>query len=103
MEKTHTQTFPRLVSMEMVAIFDFRALTKVHIYLQNRFFKCSENVHTHRRHINEETYRSVFTFVEYYIFNLFFWKNTHKKLTFQICLGENIMNNVLRNFLQYFF
>ena len=24
--------FPRLVSMEMAAIFDFRALTKVHVY-----------------------------------------------------------------------
>ena len=26
--------FPRLVSMEMVAIFEFRALTKVHITLK---------------------------------------------------------------------
>ena len=30
-EKTK-QKFPRLVSMEMAAIFDFRALTKVHIF-----------------------------------------------------------------------
>ncbi len=28
---THKNVFPRLVSMEMAAIFDFRALTKVHI------------------------------------------------------------------------
>ena len=28
-ESTHN--FPRLVSMDMAAIFDFRALTKVHI------------------------------------------------------------------------
>ena len=48
-----------------------------YIQLQNRFFKCSEKLHTHRRHINEETYRSVFTFVEYYIFYKKNWK-THK-------------------------
>ena len=29
--RKHTQKFTRLVSMEMAAIFDFRALTKVHI------------------------------------------------------------------------
>ena len=32
-EKTKTNVVLWLVSMEMVAIFDFRALTKVHIYL----------------------------------------------------------------------
>ena len=65
--------FPRLVSMEMAAIFDFRALTKVHI-TSKPFFKCSDKLHTHRIHINEETYRSVFSFVEYYIFNNFLFK-----------------------------
>ena len=30
-EKNKTTIFPRLVSMEMAAIFDFRTLTKVHI------------------------------------------------------------------------
>ena len=33
MEKKQNN-FPRLVSMEMAAIFDFRALTKVHINLK---------------------------------------------------------------------
>ena len=28
------ENFPRFVSMEMAAIFDFRALTKVHITLK---------------------------------------------------------------------
>ena len=54
--------FPRFVSMEMAAIFDFRALAKVHITLKT----ASSNavLHTHRRHINEETYSSKrFTFV----------------------------------------
>ena len=54
--------FPRFVSMEMAAIFDFRALTKVHITL-NGFFKCSEKLHTYRRHTDEEMYRSVLIFV----------------------------------------
>ena len=58
-------------------IFDFRALTKVH-RIQNRFFKCSEKLHTHRRHINKETYRSVFSFVEYYIFNHFLFEKEKK-------------------------
>ena len=53
--------FPRFVSMEMAAIFYFMALTKVHI--TNGFFKCSEKLHTHRRHTDEETYRSVLIFV----------------------------------------
>ena len=41
--------------MEMAAIFDFRALTKVHV---SNFKTASSNavqLHTHRRHINEET------------------------------------------------
>ena len=33
-EKTEIIFFLRFVSMEMVAIFDFRALTKVHITLK---------------------------------------------------------------------
>ena len=60
-EKNKTIFSPRFVSMEMAAIFDFRALTKVHKTL-NGFFKCSEKLHTHRRHTDEETYRSVFDF-----------------------------------------
>ena len=56
--------------MEMVAIFDFRALSKVHTGVYN--FKPvlqSEKLHIHRRHINKHTYMSVFSFVEYYMFN----------------------------------
>ena len=65
-EKNQKQLFyPPLVSMEMAAIFDFRALTKIRITFQNRFFKCSEKLDTPRRHINEETYKSVFSFVKY--------------------------------------
>ena len=30
-DKIKKKNFPRLVSMEMAAIFDFRALTKVHL------------------------------------------------------------------------
>ena len=33
-EKNRIIFFPRFVSMEMAAIFDFRALTKVHITLK---------------------------------------------------------------------
>ena len=33
-EKNKNKKFPRFVSMEMVAIFDFRALTKVNITLK---------------------------------------------------------------------
>ena len=51
MEKTHTIFFPRLVSMETAAIFDFRALTKVHTTSKPLLQKCSEKLHTHRRHI----------------------------------------------------
>ena len=46
-EKNKIIFSPRFVSMEMVAIFDFWALKSC----------------THRRHTNEETYRSFFTFV----------------------------------------
>ena len=48
--------FVRFVSMEMVAMFDFRALTKVHnnIKIAPSKFKYSETLHTHRGHINEE-------------------------------------------------
>ena len=61
-EKTKTKHFPQLVSMEMAAIFDFRALTKVHI-TSKPLIKCSEKLHTYRRHVkNEETYGSVFSF-----------------------------------------
>ena len=35
------------------------------------YFKCCEKWHTHKIHINEETYRSVFSFREYmYILNI---------------------------------
>ena len=81
--------YPQFVSMKIAAIFDFRALTKARMTLK-RYFKCSEKLHTHRRHIYEETYyTSVFSFVEYYIFNQFLCKKTSKKLTtFQIFLGK---------------
>ena len=39
-------------------------------YIYN-FKTASKMLHTHRRHINEETYWSVFSFVEYFIFNHF--------------------------------
>ena len=59
--------------MEIASIFDFRALTKVRrpITLQPDFKWC-EKLHTHKIHINEDTYyTSVFSCVEYYIFNQF--------------------------------
>ena len=65
-EKIKIIFFSRFVSMEMVAIFDFKALTKVHTVYNIKTassIKCSEKSHTHRRHTNEETKRSVFTFV----------------------------------------
>ena len=63
MEKKENNLFsPRFVSMEMVAIFDFRALTKVHLTLKP-LLQMHERLHTHRRYTNEEMYRSVFTFV----------------------------------------
>ena len=49
-EKKKIIFFPCFVSMEMATIFDVRALTKVHATL-NRFFKCSEKLHTQRRSI----------------------------------------------------
>ena len=70
--------------MEMVAIYDFRALAKVRINLKTaKYFKCSEKLNTHRRHINEETYTNVFSVVEYYISNNFVCEK-HKKFRFRL-------------------
>ena len=48
--------FPQFVSVEIAAIFDFRALTKVRITLKPASNAVKSCTHTHRRHINEETY-----------------------------------------------
>ena len=65
--------------MEMAATLDFWALTKVHN------FKGSDNLHTHRRHMSEETYTTVFSSVEYHIFNHFLCEKHHTNLTtFQV-------------------
>ena len=50
---------PRFVPIEMAAIFDFMALTKVYITLKPVLEMQRKVAHTHRRHINEETYTSV--------------------------------------------
>ena len=56
-------------------------------------------MHTHRRHIDEEKYTGVFSFVEWHIFNHFCVKNTSKMCTFQIFWGKKI--HVLKNILVY--
>ena len=45
---------------------------------------------THIEDINEETYRSVFSFVEYYIFNHFLCEKHTNLTTFQIFWGHKI-------------
>ena len=45
-------------------------LTKVHITLKP-LLQIQLKLHTHRRHMNEEMYTSVFSFIEYYLFNHF--------------------------------
>ena len=62
--------------METAAISDLGHSAR-YIQLQNHFFKLSEKLHTHR-HINEETYRSVFTFVEYEFFYNFLFEKPKK-------------------------
>ena len=62
---------PWLVSMEMAAIFDFRALTKVHI-TSKPFLQMHEKLHTHRKYINEEKYTSVLVLLNINFFIIFF-------------------------------
>ena len=50
---------------------------------------------THRRHVNEEMYTTVFCLVEYYILNIFFFLNTkftdvyHFEITPNHCICDN--------------
>ena len=50
--------FTRFVSMKMVAILDFKALSKVHIILEPLVHQMQ------KKGTHEETYTSVFSFVE---------------------------------------
>ena len=61
-------------------------------------------LHTHRRHINEETYTSVFCFVEYYILNHFCVCKTHTQFdNISDFSGNFFFHNVSRDFLLYVF
>ena len=66
----------------------FMALTKVH----NRYFECSEMLHTHRRRISKETCMSGFTFVEYYILNKFVCVCLCVRACVRVCVKEKIDN-----------
>ena len=55
---------PHFVSMEIVAVLDFVALAKVYVTLKPLLQMPWNVAHTHRRHIGEETYTRVFSFVE---------------------------------------
>ena len=59
MKKYGEKKFPRFVSMEMAAIFDFRALSEVHTTAASTAVKSCTHI---ADIINEETYTSVFLF-----------------------------------------
>ena len=81
---------PRFVPIEMAAIFDFMALTKIYITLKPVLQMQRKVAHTHRRHINEETYTSVLVLLNITFEIVLCVKNINNKLlTFQILLGEN--------------
>ena len=93
--KSENNVCLRFVFLEMAAIFDFRSLTKIHITLKPRL-RMQTKVAQHRRHTNEETYRRVFSFVAYYIFDLFFLiKNMHNgENAFEVLLYKQCKHHI---------
>ncbi len=80
-EKIKVIFFPRFVSMKMAAIFDVRALPKVHITLKPLLQMQWKVAHTCIEDIKwRNAYTRVFSFVEYYILLSFLCVNNTQKI-----------------------
>ena len=89
--------------MEMAAIFDLRALTKVHsfvIYKSAVSNAMRSGTHVADKKYYEETHTSVLTFVEYFIFNNY-WCDI--KIDISDFLGELLIMFYEISFYRYVF
>ena len=66
--------------------------------LYNRYSKYSEKLHTHKRHINEEQYTSVFSFFVTTFLFIVCVKNTNKKVdNISDLRGDNLSSSCIGN------